>query len=496
MRFIGWMYDIAREQSPKEPILREMLSRSLNSGYNAVGFYLEHRFAYKSAPWAVGPGALQPSLVRKMIDEFPGLRIIPFLNVLGHMEGFIRSEGGQWLAEGPSPGSQQMCPSRQECVDFARGLVSDALEVFDDEWVHLGGDETTQLGQCPLCAARAEEIGKAGIYEEYFVPLCEWIVALGKRPCLWGDMLLEHPSVLEKLPKKTIIFDWQYWENPTASTQKFLDAGFEVVCCPAVHTYDSAWCYLDLTQRNIDEHRTCARELDTLGVLVTTWEFSFFTNYMSTMPVIYSAGRRLASEIDWDEALRNEGGDVFFEMANAIGREIVSLSPFLGTGWRRLRDALVIKQNPFYLWQDCGEEAGGPIGDAVLAICEPILKAENPPHVRFPALLNKNSVLWVRSVESARQLYVEREFRESAKVLASTRGLFLEFSSYLQHFAKQGGSAADINRLWKIRAKILEICRRIRDLKNSQDHLPAFEVLIHDGFVAGDQATWRTGQYR
>jgi hypothetical protein len=48
MKFLGWMYDIAREQSPRLDVLTEMLQRSRAAGYNAVGLYLEHRFAYAS----------------------------------------------------------------------------------------------------------------------------------------------------------------------------------------------------------------------------------------------------------------------------------------------------------------------------------------------------------------------------------------------------------------------------------------------------------------
>lgn len=501
MRFIGWMYDIAREQSPKEPILRDMLSRSLNAGYNAVGFYLEHRFVYKTAPWAAGPGALQPDLVRKMIGEFPDLRLIPFLNVLGHMEGFIRSEGGQWLSEGPSPGSQQMCPSRKECVDFARGLISDALEVFTDEWVHLGGDETTQLGQCALCAERAESVGKAGIYEDYFVPLCEWLVSLGKRPCIWGDMLLEHPSVLERLPKQTIIFDWQYWDDPSPSTQKFLDAGFEVVCCPSVHTYDSGWCYLDLTHKNIDDHKKCASDLNALGVLVTTWEFSFFTNYASTMPVIYSAGRRLANAEEWQEALSREGGEGYAKAAQIMGNDVPNCSEFLkAPGWRRLRDSFIIRQNPFYLWQDWREEACGQVGDHILRLCEESERYldENSPLLSAIAL-HKIAIEFVRLAESCYVAYKQegawpKHFRiESVKLLT---GLY----AIAQHCALHGGSLADPFRAMKLMnvadgpAHLFSTF--FDEVYANAIHRPSFEVVTHEAFIPGDQAAWRTGQYR
>ena len=94
MQFIGWMYDIAREQAPSEDRLREVLGRSKAAGYTAVGLYLEHRFAYPSAPWAAAQGCLTPDVVRRLRAEAvpTGLRVVPFLNTLGHMEGFIRSE--------------------------------------------------------------------------------------------------------------------------------------------------------------------------------------------------------------------------------------------------------------------------------------------------------------------------------------------------------------------------------------------------------------------
>ena len=165
----GWMYDIAREQSPREDCVRDLLLQSKDAGYGGVGLYLEHRYAYPSVPWAAAPGSLTPESVGRLRTDpdLSGLRIIPFLNTLGHMEGFIRAEGGQWLAEGPGKGFLQLCPSRPECAEFAWTLVSDAMEAFDDEWVHLGGDEARQLGQCPRCAGRVKSGGVAALYGDY-----------------------------------------------------------------------------------------------------------------------------------------------------------------------------------------------------------------------------------------------------------------------------------------------------------------------------------------
>src|SRR5262245_37143098 len=117
MNLVGWTVDLARDQSPKDHALHALCARSRLAGYNAIGLYLEHRYAYPNAQFAAAPGALTPAAARDLVTRHQpaGLRIIPFLNTLGHMEGFIRSEGGQWLAEGDNVYSLQLCPSRPEC---------------------------------------------------------------------------------------------------------------------------------------------------------------------------------------------------------------------------------------------------------------------------------------------------------------------------------------------------------------------------------------------
>jgi len=485
----GLTIDIAREQSLQEPTLKDWLSRSARAGYDTVGLYLEHRYAYPSAPQAHSPGCLTPDAVTSLVAEAP-VRVVPFLNTLGHMEGFMRSEGLQWLSEGHSDGSAQMCPSRPECVEFARGLVSDAMAVFTDEWVHLGGDETRQLGQCALCEPRAGQIGKAGVYAEYFGPLCEWVLAQGRRPCLWADMLIEHPSVLEKLPKETILFDWQYHQSPIESSSRFREAGFDVICCPAVRSYDSAWCHLDATYENIDAHYDAAVKLGALGVMVTTWEFSFFTNYFSTLPIILSAGRRLRGE-EWEAALRAEGGEEFVAMAEIVGRQIEETTPFLSAGqWRKVRQNMVLSQDPFGLWRVWRKEASGDVGARIMELAASVRSSS--PEVRYPADFYRLCVSWVRQCEDAYQQYTAGDTREASARLRKASEVFDALVDWMGHFASLGGSLADVHRAVGLKTRAIQVANAIEALR---DYKPAFEVISHPAYMPGDQAAWRTGQY-
>lgn len=504
MELIGWMYDIAREQSPRPGQLGQMLRRSGSAGYNAVGLYLEHRFAYDSAPWAAAPGCLTPDAVRGLIHgsgsgpdaSLP--RLIPFLNTLGHMEGFIRSQGGQWLAEGECGfGGEQMCASRRECIEFARGLVADAIDAFDDQWVHLGGDETRQLGQCPACAERVAKLGKGGLYAEYFAPLCRFVLERGRRPCLWGDMLLQYPDALETIPRETIIFDWQYFSRPLASARAFRERGFDVVCCPSIQTYNAGWCFLADSQRNIDEHAEDARAAGALGVLITTWELSCFTSYAAILPLVFAAGRHLSRGEPWPAALVAEAGERHAQAAEILGNRIPATSGFLRPGtWRSLRDSLVIRQNPFYLWSAWREEACGPVGDEIRRLCaEAMSLLPDDDALRGAIELHQVAVDWVRAVQRACRAYAEGELVRCDQALAAGQAQLERLRPGLEQVAAQGGSVADVARLELLVRKVVQARERVRRLEPGGGYRPAFETLVHDAYVAGDQAAWRTRAY-
>ena len=124
MQLRMWSYDLAREQSPTLEHLRTFCRISLDSGYNALGLYMEHRFAYPSAPWAAGSGAVEPPTIKALEKEFPDLQIIPMINLLGHMEGFLYTEQGYRFAEERFKG-MQACPSNEEFVAFANALLEE-----------------------------------------------------------------------------------------------------------------------------------------------------------------------------------------------------------------------------------------------------------------------------------------------------------------------------------------------------------------------------------
>ncbi|CAN5720238.1 hypothetical protein BH11ARM2_BH11ARM2_27360 [soil metagenome] len=298
-----WVYDVAREQHASREILRELGELSVEAGYDAIGLYLEHRFAYPSTPWSHGKGVLTPDDVRWFQDRFRGkLKVVPFVNLLGHFEGMLYTEEGKKYAEERFKG-MQADPTNSAFLELAGKIIDDTLEIFESGLIHIGGDETAQLGRgersrerVATFEAKGTPDGKVRLYAEHFAPLAQRVIDAGRRPAVWGDMFFEHPAALDAMSKETLIFDWQYFRRPDQTARFFLDKGFETVLSPTVHTYNALWCHLAQTERNVREHVEAAHALGAAGVCVTTWEQGLFGNYETLLPVVRGCGRLLSEE--------------------------------------------------------------------------------------------------------------------------------------------------------------------------------------------------------
>lgn len=299
MQLRMWTYDLAREQAPTLDHLRTFFNVTRAGGYNAIGLYLEHRFAYPSTPWAHGTGCVTPEMIAVLLEEYPEIQIIPFVNLLGHMEGFLYTENGARYAEERFKGLQAD-PTNADLVRLAEAIIDDTLAIFPSSIIHIGGDETWQLGAGAGSQARVKEYelapgvdGKARLYGDHFGPLARRITDAGRRPAVWGDMFFDHPAALELIPRDTIIFDWQYFRGPSETSRMFREKGYDVVYCPALHTYNATWLHLPQSEENVREHAAAAVRDEAYGVCVTTWECALFGNYETILPAIRASGRIL-----------------------------------------------------------------------------------------------------------------------------------------------------------------------------------------------------------
>lgn len=491
-----WMLDVAREQCVTLERLREYATLSVEAGYDALGLYLEHRYAYPSTPWSHGVDALRPEDVKAIRAEFPQLRLIPFINLLGHFEGMLYTEHGKRFREARFQG-MQACPSNPEFLELCKAIIADTIEAFDDDLIHIGGDETQQLAQCPTCKARADAAagdGKAEIYGYHFGPLANLVKAAGRRPAVWGDMFVEHPTALDSLPKETLIFDWQYFNGVAESSQKFTERGFEVVGCPAVQTYNATWMHVEATEDNIRAVSHDVREHNLAGVCVTTWECGLFGAYDTLFPALRAASRI----VDTGQSTILEGylkeGERHEEWARLMGVELATVGGSFTPGRIRssLKVRLLLNANPFLAWLHHGEEYAGEVGDRALELFSRALAVGPNEAYRGVSRLGRAGVEFVRLCESARELYAEGRTGAAIGKLSSTRAIFDDLAQVARRSVERiGGSRADVERCRIAKEHVERVIQRIRHYGDgSLGYLPAFEHITHHKFVPHDQAAW------
>jgi hypothetical protein len=486
MQLRMWMLDLAREQAPTLDHLYQYASLTQDAGFDALGLYLEHRFAYPSAPSAHGTGALTPGMVRSLRSEFPSLMIVPFINLLGHMEGFLYTEEGKRFAEERFAG-MQACPCNPEFVSFAERILDDTLDAFDSDLVHIGGDETWQLGKCENCAA----IDKAELYGKHFGPLAARVVDKGRTPAVWGDMFLDHPEALRHMPKETVIFDWQYFDGVAVTAPKFGD--FRVVGCPTLHVYNAAWFHLERSEQNV---RQVFRDSQSLhGCCLTTWESGLLGAYDTLFPVIVCAGG-LSKDPDGPgflDAYRDESPS-HGEWARHMGVELEQLGGVFGFSGHRnkLKSRALMYNNPFLAWMHHGEELSGPVGNEALRIIESANLVAPGEAEKGVCIAVRGMVEFVRIAEEARLFYADGEPETAIGKLTATRTIFDTMMRVARRSHERiGGSLADAERCRLAIKHVDEVIVRIRNYGRRQlGYLPAWEVLTHSNFVPHDQACW------
>jgi hypothetical protein len=488
-----WTYDVAREQSPPREFLGEAARTSLAAGYDALGLYLEHRFRYPGLEWAHGVGAVGPEDVRWMRREFPALGLVPFVNVLSHMEGFLYCEEGQPMAEERMRGMQAnpWSPGAQESV---RRIVDGVLRVFDSEVVHLGGDEAAQLGRhadsARLMAGSGD--GKARVYASHMGPLCERLLAEGRRPALWADMVLEHPEAAAGIPKRTLLFDWQYEGGCASSLASLRSMGFDVVGCPTVHVFDAAWCHLAETEANVRDVAADAHAGGAVGACLTTWEGGLFGSYPTVLPAVRWAGHELRSPGSGGDLVAAYGGSRGW--AEAMGARLNQCGGlFAYDGHRnRLKCRLLLYGDPFLLWRHHGAELCGSVGEAALEVCQSAERLATTPAERQCAEFVRLALEFVRAAEAARQEYAGERPEGAVRALATARQVFDQLERIaLRSHAEFGGSLADAERCRAARRHVEEVVRRVRAYgRRELGYLPAFEAITDRRFMPHDQACW------
>lgn len=191
------------------------------------------------------------------------ITVIPEIEVPGHSTAALASY--QWLGcrgEGYSVAckwmisKQVLCPGKETTFEFIEGVLSEIIDLFPSEYIHIGGDECLkdEWKECPHCQQRIKDEGLADekALQSYTIRRVEQFVrSKGKRIIGWDEIAQGGLS-------KTATMTCRFTDK---RTDDVLNNGNKVILTPGYY------CYFDYYQApDHDKEPRAHRGNDNLSV--------------------------------------------------------------------------------------------------------------------------------------------------------------------------------------------------------------------------------------
>jgi len=194
--------------------LHAILPRLAELKINAVLAEYEDYVRLDACPDLAIPDALSKDDVRQWIDAAAvyGIRVIPLMQTVGHWQYILRHPRYAHLAENADDPCEG-CTSLPGTWELARGMLDEIMALHPDApYVHVGLDETFQIGTCSRCVERLAGRPRHDLYVEWFNRVVEHVNAMGRTPMGWGDMAADALSddQLARLDRRVTVVDWGY----------------------------------------------------------------------------------------------------------------------------------------------------------------------------------------------------------------------------------------------------------------------------------------------
>ena len=139
--------------------------------------------------------------------------VIPTVELLGHMEMTLREPRYRHLAEMPEGGGD-LCATSEESFDLVRKMVNEIAPAFGGAYFHCGLDESYAIGK-GRSAEAVNEKGIERVFADYYTKMNGLVKSQGQTMMMYADIILNHPGILELLPKDIVPMFWDYAPRDT-----------------------------------------------------------------------------------------------------------------------------------------------------------------------------------------------------------------------------------------------------------------------------------------
>ncbi len=322
----AFQWDLARQVERLGWLLAQ-LPRYAAWGYDELYLHLEDAVEFPSLPGVARADAYSRRDFGRLVDAATraGIKVVPIVNLLGHTQYLIKTPAWRDLnelraADGSPLTHGQICPLHPRTLEVADKLLRDLAPFCTAGKVHVGLDESFQLGKCPRCRAEVTRHGLASHFAGHATRLHGPAASLGLRTGLWADMLALLPAAIPLLPRGLIAYDWYYYpfaRHPRLELRNFSEydlvpalraQGIEHWGCPmnGAFRHEPLPVFGERLANIVSWWQRCAKT-SAAGLLVTSWEPSRLAQEMTTVVDAAAASLWLNPEADDATAMLAQG---------------------------------------------------------------------------------------------------------------------------------------------------------------------------------------------
>jgi hexosaminidase len=275
MKYRGLDDDLSRGPVPTLAFQEHQLRLLSQYKINIYSPYFENTLAYASNPLMAPPGG---AMTRADVEELVQyarryhITIVPEQEAFGHLHHVLMYDTYSNLAE--TPHGSVLAPEQPGSISLIKQWFGEIAVMFPGPFVHIGADETFDLGR-GQSKALVEKEGLGTVYIDFVKQIHASLAPLHKRLLFWGDVAMNDPGLVKTLPKDMIAVAW--WYRPEAGgydkwLMPYVNAGMETWVAPSVNDMRLVYPNNNDALLNIQRFVSDGQRLGSTGELNTVWD--------------------------------------------------------------------------------------------------------------------------------------------------------------------------------------------------------------------------------
>jgi len=273
LRFRGVSDDFSRGQVSTLENFTRIIRFLAEHKMNTYMPYMEDLIRLDNYP-AIGEnrGALSKEELRELqaYAKQYHVEIIPIFQTLGHYENILNME--QYVKYAEYPGAASLNPQSEDSFEFLSNLLEEVVPLFESVYFHIGADESWDIGK-GASGKYVDRYDMATVHASHYKRVYDLVHGkYNKKLFMYGDIILQNPTILNQIPDDIIMMDWHYWATDNyPSTEVFARANQPFIVSAGIQNWRSAYpdqtaAWLNIYNLTLEGHRDGA-----LGSVTSNW---------------------------------------------------------------------------------------------------------------------------------------------------------------------------------------------------------------------------------